>query len=122
MYRVGSFHSHRNGLSIPITNTRGRWIAVNRYLPLLTGLGFLIDSAAPPDELLCPITHKVMVDPVIAMDGHTYEKAAIERVFEDTPVDEYPRSPVTGGLLSSRSLIPNVAIRSLCMVYRESKA
>ena len=34
--------SRGNSLSNPITNTRGRWIAVNRYIPLLTGLGFLI--------------------------------------------------------------------------------
>ena len=99
--------------------TNDKILSARRFVRVVAGSK---DSAAPPDELLCPITHKVMVDPVIAMDGHTYEKAAIERVFEDTPVDEYPRSPVTGGLLSSRSLIPNVAIRSLCMVYRESKA
>ena len=37
-----------------------------------------------PNELLCPITHKVMVDPVMTSDGHTYERAAIEDVFEGT--------------------------------------
>jgi len=31
-----------------------------------------------PDEFLCPITNDVMEDPVVASDGYTYEKAAIE--------------------------------------------
>ena len=62
------------------------------------------------NELLCPITHEVMVDPVMTADGHTYERAAIERVFEGVGV----RSPVTGLVLSSRSLTPNVVVRSMC--------
>ena len=28
--------------------------------------------------LLCPITHELMVDPVLAEDGHTYERSSIE--------------------------------------------
>ena len=28
-------------------------------------------------ELVCPITRELMVDPVIAADEHTYERAAI---------------------------------------------
>jgi len=30
-------------------------------------------------QLKCPITHGLMVDPVIAEDGHTYERTAIEK-------------------------------------------
>ena len=44
MSRVGFKSSRGNRLSTPIANTRGRWIAVNRYIPLPTGLGFLIES------------------------------------------------------------------------------
>ena len=70
-----------------------------------------------PNELLCPITQELMIDPVMAIDGHTYERAAIERVFENTPLEEGPRSPATGLQLPSRLLIPNVAIRSQCRDY-----
>ena len=69
-----------------------------------------------PNELLCPITLEVMVDPVMTADGHTYERAAIERVFDGTRQGDDVRSPVTGLVLSSR-LLPNVAIRSMCMDY-----
>ena len=72
-----------------------------------------------PNELLCPITHEVMVDPVMTADGHTYERAAIERVFEGTGQSDDVRSPVTGLVLSSRLLTPNIAIRSMCMDYVE---
>ena len=60
-----------------------------------------------------------MVDPVFTADGHTYERSAIERVFADTPSGENPTSPVTGLVLPSRSLIPNLAMRSQCMDYRQ---
>ena len=75
-----------------------------------------IGGTGIPHELLCPITHEVMVDPVITADGHTYERAAIERVFEE---GNEGRSPVTGLVLSSRLLTPNVAIRSMCMDFAE---
>ena len=35
-------------------------------------------TAAPPDNFRCPITTEVMQDPVFSMDGHTYEREAIE--------------------------------------------
>ncbi|XP_069791551.1 WD repeat, SAM and U-box domain-containing protein 1 isoform X4 [Narcine bancroftii] len=31
-----------------------------------------------PDEFLCPITREIMTDPVIASDGYSYEREAIE--------------------------------------------
>ncbi|MFN7094567.1 MAG: ankyrin repeat domain-containing protein, partial [Burkholderiales bacterium] len=32
-----------------------------------------------PENLLCPLTHEPFKEPVIAKDGHTYEKEAIEK-------------------------------------------
>jgi hypothetical protein len=34
-----------------------------------------------PEEFNCPITHQLLVDPVIAVDFHTYERAAIKKWF-----------------------------------------
>lgn len=37
------------------------------------------DDSDIPDELICPISHVLMTnDPVLAADGHTYERAFIE--------------------------------------------
>ena len=37
----------------------------------------LVDGA--PDDLLCPISCELMTDPVFAMDGITYQRAAIQQ-------------------------------------------
>ena len=64
----------------------------------------------PPDAILCPITHDVMVDPVILREtNQTYDRTAIERWLEMN------RScPVTGVRLvdDPPQLVPNYAMRS----------
>jgi len=74
----------------------------------------------PPPELVCPITLELMRDPVIASDGHTYERFAMERVLNSTPPHSNPRSPKTGEWLVTRMLFPNVAIRTLCREYEQA--
>ena len=63
----------------------------------------------PPTEYLCPITQEVMADPVSTADGHTYERAAIERWLSKGK----RTSPLTGAVLESTALIPNHALRKL---------
>ena len=60
----------------------------------------------PPAEFNCPITFDVMVDPVVASDGHSYERTAIQAVLDSAN----PRSPLTRAVLS-RTLHPNVNLR-----------
>ena len=74
------------------------------------------DDSEPPDEYVCPITQDVMIDPVIAADGHTYERAAIARWFEAGK----RTSPKTGGELESTALLPNHIVRRLVLEWRES--
>ncbi|MFN7095831.1 MAG: ankyrin repeat domain-containing protein, partial [Burkholderiales bacterium] len=50
-----------------------------------------------PDKLLCPITHEPFKEPVIAEDGHTYEKKAIEKW-----VKEKGNSPKTREKISNK--------------------
>jgi hypothetical protein len=50
-----------------------------------------------------------MTDPVLAEDGHTYERAVIERWF----AARGPVSMLSGAPLSSSSVIPNHAIRMI---------
>ena len=76
----------------------------------------------PPRQLVCPITMELMEDPVIAADGHTYERSAIEQVFARAPLHVHPRSPIAGIPLVSRVLIPNVAVRSMCREFSEGNA
>jgi hypothetical protein len=40
--------------------------------------------APPPNEFFCPISFEMMSEPVVASDGHTYERLDIERWFRNT--------------------------------------
>ena len=59
-------------------------------------------------EFRCPITLCVMRDPVIASDGHSYERAAIENWLE-----QHKTSPVTGARLDDTRITRNHPLRSL---------
>ena len=41
------------------------------------------DALPPcPDCMMCPISCERMVEPVVASDGHTYERAQIQQWFD----------------------------------------
>jgi hypothetical protein len=65
-------------------------------------------------SLVCPITQEVMMDPVVAADGHTYERRAIEIWLAQSD-----RSPLTNSPLSSRALQPNWLVRSMLSKLRD---
>ena len=48
-----------------------------------------------PNEFKCPLTLEVMKDPVVASDGFTYERNAIERVLMRNQMRALARSPMT---------------------------
>jgi hypothetical protein len=74
-----------------------------------------------PNSYLCPITHEIMTDPVICVDGHTYERAAISRWMQEH-TGSACSSPMTGVPLRMNigDLVPNYALRSLIQDYQES--
>ena len=61
-----------------------------------------------PDALICPITQEIMTDPVIAADGHTYERRAILAWFI-----EHSTSPMTNKELSNLQVVPNQVVLDL---------
>ena len=74
----------------------------------LKRLKAVLKERGVPDGYLCPISLEVMEDPVIAADGHSYERSDIEAWFNrgnDT-------SPKTGGALPHQFLTPNHNLRS----------
>ena len=74
------------------------------------------DSANAPKAFLCPILHEVMVDPVLAADGHTYERAAIGRRFHKSNA-----SPMTGQRVKSCEVLPNFTIKSMIQEWIDSE-
>ena len=68
--------------------------------------------------LLCPITQTAMSDPVVALDGHTYERDAVERWFaQPAHAVENVISPSTSAPLANLTLRPNHTLRSLMRNY-----
>ena len=51
---------------------------------------------ANPKEFCCGISHELMKDPVLAQDGHGYDRCWAEARFTEGQM----ASPVTGELLS----------------------
>lgn len=71
--------------------------------------------AGPSPTLLCPITHDVFEDPVLAQDGHTYERGAITEHFRTCR-----RSPMTNQHIQGTALMPNYALKAAVADYRAS--
>ncbi len=59
-------------------------------------------------------TSTIFKDPVVAEDGFTYEREAIQKWFNNNK-----RSPTTGKILNSLVLYPNHDMRSRCIEWKE---
>eukprot|EP01117_Protostelium_nocturnum_P001361 TRINITY_DN11674_c0_g1_i1.p1 TRINITY_DN11674_c0_g1~~TRINITY_DN11674_c0_g1_i1.p1 ORF type:complete len:253 (-),score=70.23 TRINITY_DN11674_c0_g1_i1:8-766(-) len=70
-----------------------------------------------PDVFLCPITQEIMKEPVMASDGHTYEKEAIEEWFGRKK--RKSTSPLTGAPLKDRKLVPNYGIKKMIQSFHD---
>ena len=77
----------------------------------------VVVAGGPPSYFLCPITLELMQDPVIAADGHTYERKAIRNFIASS--NKAPRSPMTNKALAHTHLTPNIAIRGQIKDYLE---
>ncbi|KAK4782485.1 hypothetical protein SAY86_016587 [Trapa natans] len=65
------------------------------------------------DAFLCPLTNKVMRDPVSLENGQTFEREAIEKLFKEYRESGKPLvCPVTQMELRSPDLNPSVALRN----------
>lgn len=68
------------------------------------------------DALTCPITLELFVDPVLAEDGHTYERAAIVEWIKH----HHGTSPLTRQPLKIKDLKSNRLVKQLADQYRNS--
>ena len=68
-----------------------------------------------PDAFTCAITRDIMEDPVVAADGHSYERAAITHWLSRPSVTR--RSPMTNAPMGTE-LVPNIALRKAISEWR----
>lgn len=64
---------------------------------------------APPEEYACPISLRLMYDPVVIASGETYERMWIQKWFDEGNVI----CPKTKKKLPHLSMTPNVALKEL---------
>mmetsp|Transcript_27663 Transcript_27663/g.69743 ORF Transcript_27663/g.69743 Transcript_27663/m.69743 type:complete len:406 (+) Transcript_27663:219-1436(+) len=67
-------------------------------------------SSIPP-AFRCPLSGHLFCDPVVATDGHTYERNNILHHFQRVPPGAVLLSPKTGQVLPSNFLIANLTLR-----------
>ena len=83
----------------------------------------LVDCApANVSDFICPISGILMQDPVVASDGHTYERVKLEELLNKSGKSI---SPKTGGELNKQTYVPNIAIKELiadCAKKQKGKA
>ena len=126
---VGAVRDLLEAAGAPMTLERSAMLAANQRLRAeLEGAGRALKEAnerhaavvtaaeATSRAFACPITQVRMTDPVTALDGHTYERAAIERWFQQGRLT----SPVTNLRLPSTTLVPNHALRAAVAAYSDS--
>lgn len=83
-----------------------------------------LESISAPRDLVCPITQELFSHPVIAADGHTYEKGAIKTWFDSQKNNNGSiRSPVTNDYIdasgTATTLVENKAIAGMSRSYRD---
>ena len=77
----------------------------------------VLSRAVPPEEFRCPISSRLMYDPVVIESGQTFERMWIQKWFAEGN-DTCPRTKVK---LTHLSLTPNTSMKDLiskwCMRY-----
>jgi len=90
---------------------REKLAELRRHFEQLTG-----DTFDVPTEFLCPITQEKMRRPVVAADGISYERAAIERWLH-----EHSRSPTFNTELKHKHLVDNINLRKRIEEYETER-
>ncbi|KAG6542946.1 hypothetical protein Mapa_015638 [Marchantia paleacea] len=112
---------------LPVGNSQSLWSDNSAFE---SALRIWADSDSlqrvPPEFVDC-ITQEVMQDPVITADGHSYERAAIERwlqTHDTSPITGEVLPPPPGGYGSGvdKTLRPNHILRGQIIEYRENMA
>lgn len=75
-----------------------------------------MSSHAIPNEFMCPITMVVMKEPVLATDGYTYEKEAIQQWLRSNTI-----SPMTREPMRFSDCRPNRALRDAIERWEKEK-
>lgn len=71
------------------------------------------------EAFFCPLTKKIMEDPVTIRSGVTYERKAIIEWFEKFEDSEHVLCPTTGQQLMSKATNENIALKTTIEQWKE---
>ena len=66
-------------------------------------------------DWICPISFKLMVDPVVAQDGHTYERTEIEKWLQNNSTSPMDRSQIT-----NKKLYKNIGLKGAIQLWKNN--
>ena len=93
-----------------------------KYKKKVAGLLDSVSLPAVPEYYKCPITEKIMEDPVVASDGWSYESSALKKVYLDCMKKEMAFSTkVTGGELYPYAA-RNIALKRIIQGWVENSS
>lgn len=123
-----SYHSHPGLLSsvsshpyVGLSSPPSHYVSASLYSSVPSSFttsgvpGGTFPVTSIPLEYLCPITREVMDDPVLAADGHSYDRNSIQQWLETKKT-----SPITNKILGSKSLTPNLQLRKDIAQWRQN--
>ena len=67
-----------------------------------------IGGVDTPSDFCCPITHEVMVEPVVASDGHSYEREALMEILGGTKLSPLTREPLEDVICPNHTLLKRI--------------
>ncbi len=95
--------------------TNNLLLMINDLANKITNLDLTEYNEEIPDELIDKVfTMTIYNDPVVAVDGFTYERASITKWFNGSN-----KSPMTGQVLETLKLYSNNEMKSRCIEWKE---
>jgi hypothetical protein len=95
--------------------TNNLLLMINDLANKITNLDLTEYNEEIPDELIDKVfTMTIYNDPVVAIDGFTYERASITKWFSGSN-----KSPMTGQVLETLKLYSNNEMKSRCIEWKE---
>lgn len=86
------------------------------FLAISKQFSLAMDDERRPNEHFCPLTLQVMSDPVVAPDGHSYERTEILKHLANSS-----NSPITGLPFRNKELVDNRTLKIMINEWRPGK-
>lgn len=75
------------------------------------------EQPVQPPEFICPLSGRIMIYPVIASNGLTYDRSSIEAYFAGFQPDQEIISPSDNSATIERNVFPNIMLKEQIMKY-----